>query len=123
MTDFSAWVLSVVWLFALGHWKAAIVAIALFLLLGNVRAASENASAGLRTVPAAAQEAGAGLEDEVIGVAERLSRSVDLRLDCAPAAVRISPAWLYERGITAIEGTSFELRCLALLDVWERLLP
>jgi signal transduction histidine kinase len=39
-------------------------------------------------------EAGAGLEDEVLGVAERLSRSADLRLDCAPAAVRISPTWL-----------------------------
>jgi len=44
--------------------------------------------------PGAAMEAGAGLEDEVIGVAERLSRSADLRLECAPAAVRISPAWL-----------------------------
>lgn len=44
--------------------------------------------------PGAAMEAGAGIEDEVIGVAERLNRSADLRLDCAPAAVRISPAWL-----------------------------
>jgi len=44
--------------------------------------------------PGAAMEAGAGLEDEVIGVAERLNRSADLRLECAPAAVRISPAWL-----------------------------
>jgi CheY-like chemotaxis protein len=44
--------------------------------------------------PGAAMEAGAGLEDEVLGVAERLSRSADLRLDCAPAAVRISPTWL-----------------------------
>jgi two-component system sensor histidine kinase/response regulator len=44
--------------------------------------------------PGAAMEASGGIEDEVIGVAERLSRSADLRLDCAPAAVRISPAWL-----------------------------
>lgn len=44
--------------------------------------------------PSAAMEAGAGIEDEVIGVAERLNRSADLRIDCLPAAVRISPAWL-----------------------------
>ena len=44
--------------------------------------------------PGAAMEAGAGIEDEVIGAAERLNRSADLRLECAPAAVRISPAWL-----------------------------
>jgi two-component system sensor histidine kinase/response regulator len=44
--------------------------------------------------PGAAMEAGAGIEDEVIGVAERCNRSADLRLECAPAAVRISPAWL-----------------------------
>jgi two-component system sensor histidine kinase/response regulator len=44
--------------------------------------------------PGAAMEAGAGIEDEVLGVAERSNRSSDLRLDCAPAAVRISPAWL-----------------------------
>jgi signal transduction histidine kinase len=44
--------------------------------------------------PTAAMEAGAGIEDEVLGVAERLNRSADLRLECAPAAVRISPAWL-----------------------------
>jgi len=44
--------------------------------------------------PGAAMEAGAGLEDEVLGVAERLDRSADLRLECAPAAVRISPVWL-----------------------------
>lgn len=44
--------------------------------------------------PGAAMEAGAGIEDEVLGVAERLNRSADLRLECAPAAVRISPAWL-----------------------------
>jgi signal transduction histidine kinase len=46
------------------------------------------------TDPGAAMEAGAGLEDEVLGVAERFSRSADLRLNCAPAAVRISPVWL-----------------------------
>ena len=44
--------------------------------------------------PGAAMEAGAGIEDEVIGVAERMNRSSDLHLDCKPAAVRISPAWL-----------------------------
>ncbi len=43
---------------------------------------------------AAVMEAGAGIEDEALGVAERLNRSSDLRLECAPAAVRISPAWL-----------------------------
>jgi signal transduction histidine kinase len=44
--------------------------------------------------PGAAMEAGAGIEDEVIGVAERMNRSADLRVECLPAAVRISPAWL-----------------------------
>jgi two-component system, sensor histidine kinase and response regulator len=44
--------------------------------------------------PAAAMEAGASIEDEVLGVAERLHRSSDLRLDCVPAAIRITPAWL-----------------------------
>jgi two-component system sensor histidine kinase/response regulator len=44
--------------------------------------------------PGAAMEASGGIEDEVIGVAERMNRSADLRVDCAPAAVRISPAWL-----------------------------
>jgi two-component system sensor histidine kinase/response regulator len=44
--------------------------------------------------PGAAMEAGAGIEDEVIGVAERLDRSADLHQECVPAAVRISPAWL-----------------------------
>jgi two-component system sensor histidine kinase/response regulator len=44
--------------------------------------------------PGAAVEAGAGIEDEVLGVAERANRATDLQLDCIPAAVRISPAWL-----------------------------
>ena len=44
--------------------------------------------------PGAAVEAGSGIEDEVIGVAERAGRSADLRLDCARAAVSISPQWL-----------------------------
>lgn len=44
--------------------------------------------------PGAAMEASAGIEDEVIGVAERMNRSADLKVQCAPAAVRISPAWL-----------------------------
>ncbi len=54
--------------------------------------------------PSAAMEAGAGLEDEVIGVAERLSRSADLHLDCAPAAVRISPAWLRAAACELVEN-------------------
>jgi two-component system sensor histidine kinase/response regulator len=44
--------------------------------------------------PGAAMEAAAGIEDEIIGVAERMSRSTDLHFECLPAAVRISPAWL-----------------------------
>ena len=44
--------------------------------------------------PTAAVEAGSSIEDEVIGVAERAGRSADLRLDCARAAVSISPQWL-----------------------------
>lgn len=44
--------------------------------------------------PGAAMEVAAGIEDEVIGVAERFERSADLHLDCLPAAVRISPVWL-----------------------------
>jgi two-component system sensor histidine kinase/response regulator len=44
--------------------------------------------------PGAAMEAAAGIEDEIIGVAERMNRSADLRFECRPAAVRISPAWL-----------------------------
>lgn len=44
--------------------------------------------------PAAAVEIRAGLEDEVLGLAEQAGRSSDLRLECAPAAVRLSPAWL-----------------------------
>jgi len=44
--------------------------------------------------PGAAMEAAAGIEDEVIGVAERMNRSADLQVECSPAAVRISPAWL-----------------------------
>jgi signal transduction histidine kinase len=46
------------------------------------------------TDPGAAVEAGAGIEDEVLGVAEQAGRSADLRLRCMPAAVRISPQWL-----------------------------
>lgn len=44
--------------------------------------------------PGAAMEASAGIEDEIVGVAERLNRSADLHFECQPAAVRISPAWL-----------------------------
>jgi len=39
-------------------------------------------------------EAGAGIEDEVIGVAERMGRSADLHVKCARAAVTISGEWL-----------------------------
>jgi signal transduction histidine kinase len=39
-------------------------------------------------------EAGAGIEDEVIGVAERQGRSADLHAQCARAAVTISGEWL-----------------------------
>lgn len=46
------------------------------------------------TDPAAAVEAGASIEDEVLGVVERLGRSADLRMACARAAVGISPQWL-----------------------------
>jgi signal transduction histidine kinase len=44
--------------------------------------------------PAAAAEAGAGIEDEVIGVAERAGRSADLQVSCVRAAVAINPQWL-----------------------------
>ncbi len=44
--------------------------------------------------PSAAVEAASGIEDEVLGVAERLGRSADLQMQCARAAVRISPQWL-----------------------------
>lgn len=44
--------------------------------------------------PASAVEAGAGIEDEVLGVMERAGRAADLRLECARAAVKISPQWL-----------------------------
>ncbi len=44
--------------------------------------------------PTAAVEAGNGIEDEVLGVAERAGRSNDLLLECERAAVCISPQWL-----------------------------
>lgn len=44
--------------------------------------------------PAAAAEAAGGIEDEVLGVAERANRSADLKMTCARAAVRVSPQWL-----------------------------
>jgi two-component system sensor histidine kinase/response regulator len=44
--------------------------------------------------PAAAVEAGSGIEDEVLGVAERAGRSADLQIECERAAVGISPQWL-----------------------------
>ena len=54
--------------------------------------------------PGAAMEAAGGIEDEVIGVAERFNRSADLRVECAPAAVRISPAWLRAAACELIEN-------------------
>lgn len=44
--------------------------------------------------PAAAVEAGASIEDEALGVAERIGRSSDVHADCSRAAVNISPQWL-----------------------------
>lgn len=44
--------------------------------------------------PASAVEAGAGIEDEVLGVMERAGRTADLRMECTRAAVKISPQWL-----------------------------
>lgn len=44
--------------------------------------------------PGAAVEAGNGIEDEVLGIAERAGRSADLSLECERAAVAISPQWL-----------------------------
>jgi signal transduction histidine kinase len=44
--------------------------------------------------PAAASEAAGGIEDEVLGIAERANRTADLQMACQRAAVRISPQWL-----------------------------
>lgn len=44
--------------------------------------------------PAAAVEAGASIEDEVLGVTERAGRNTDLHMECTRAAVKISPQWL-----------------------------
>jgi two-component system sensor histidine kinase/response regulator len=44
--------------------------------------------------PAAAVEAGASIEDEVLGAAERAGRNADLQIECTRAAVKISPQWL-----------------------------
>jgi two-component system, sensor histidine kinase and response regulator len=44
--------------------------------------------------PAAASEAAGGIEDEVLGVAERANRTADLQMACVRAAVRVSPQWL-----------------------------
>jgi two-component system sensor histidine kinase/response regulator len=46
------------------------------------------------TDPSAAVEAAVGVEDEVLEVVERAGRSDDLQLECARAAVSISPQWL-----------------------------
>jgi signal transduction histidine kinase len=54
--------------------------------------------------PAAAVEAGAGLEDEVLGMAERCERSADLRLQCATAAVRVNPFWLRASAAELVEN-------------------
>jgi two-component system, sensor histidine kinase and response regulator len=44
--------------------------------------------------PAAAVEAAGGIEDEILGLAERAGRTADLQMSCTRAAVRISPQWL-----------------------------
>ena len=44
--------------------------------------------------PGAAVEAGSGIEDEILGVAERAGRTADLRLQCERVVVGISPQWL-----------------------------
>jgi two-component system sensor histidine kinase/response regulator len=44
--------------------------------------------------PAAAVEAGASIEDEILGAAERAGRNADLQMECTRAAVKISPQWL-----------------------------
>ncbi|HEX2861719.1 MAG TPA: response regulator [Lacunisphaera sp.] len=46
------------------------------------------------TDAAAVVEAAASIEDEAIGVAERAGRNADLKVECARAAVKISPQWL-----------------------------
>ena len=54
--------------------------------------------------PTAAVEAGAGLEDEVLGIAEQSGRSADLRLRCARAAVRVNPFWLRAAAAELVEN-------------------
>jgi signal transduction histidine kinase len=54
--------------------------------------------------PAAAVEAGAGLEDEVLGIAEQSGRSADLRLHCAAAAVRVNSFWLRTAAAELVEN-------------------
>lgn len=54
--------------------------------------------------PAAAVEAGASIEDEVLGVAERAGRSADLRVECMRAAVKISPQWLRALAAELVEN-------------------
>jgi signal transduction histidine kinase len=44
--------------------------------------------------PDAMMNAGTGAEDEARLAVKRAGRSADLRVDCVPAAVRISPDWL-----------------------------
>jgi signal transduction histidine kinase len=56
--------------------------------------------------PTAAIEAGSGIEDEVIGVAERAGRSADLHMSCVRAAVKINPQWL-----RAVAGELLENAC------------
>jgi len=57
--------------------------------------------------PSAAVEAASGIEDEVLGIAERTGRGADLRLQCARAAVRISPQWL-RTGVGELAENAFK---------------
>ena len=54
--------------------------------------------------PTAAVEAGTGLEDEVLVIAGQSGRSADLRLNCAPAVVRINPVWLRAAAAELVEN-------------------
>ena len=57
-------------------------------------------------------EAGAGIEDEAIGMAERLGRSADLQVDCVRAAVTISGQWLRAATAELVENAcKFSPKC------------
>jgi two-component system sensor histidine kinase/response regulator len=54
--------------------------------------------------PAAAVEASANLEDEVLGIAEQSGRSADLRMQCVAAAVRVNSFWLRVAAAELVEN-------------------